>query len=141
MANKMSESVDGFGIPSDLLLEMANVPGRVHQFGVDVKLNLPQPGKRVHQHAERVKVFRGDQEFTVDLRENPEEIQYRQGEMFLSKPDFDKVLSGIRKYRNPFIIFWYSPKMDIDELESLMRKVDSGVAVEIPPEIRERMHD
>jgi hypothetical protein len=122
-----------------LLLEMANVPSRIHGFGVDVKLNLLQPGKRIHQHAERVKVFRGDNEFVVDLREDPHLIQYRSGTVFLSKTDFKKVIDGIKKYRIPFLIFWYSPKMDLDELEVLMRQVDSGALTSIPDEIRNRM--
>ncbi len=68
--------VDSFGFP--LLAEKANVPPRIHELlGVDVKLQLLQPGKRVYQHAERVKVFRGNpsddtQTFTVSLREDPE---------------------------------------------------------------------
>lgn len=141
----VTEAMDSFGVPLDedelLLAEMANVPSRVHRFGVDVKLNLLQPGKRVHQHAERVKVFRGDQEFVVDLREEPAEIQHRSGEVFLSKSDFKKVIDGIKKYRIPFLIFWYSPKMDLDELEVLMKQVDEGKLTAIPDDIREKMHD
>lgn len=133
----LTDSFDDFGI----LLEMANVPNRVHEFGVDVKLNLLQPGKRIHKHAERVKVFRGDQEFVVDLRENPNEIKVRTGEIFLNKTDLKKVLDGIKRYRVPFFIFWYSPKMDLDELKDLMNQVDAGRLTKIPNDIREKMHD
>lgn len=130
---------DEFGIP--LLVEMANVPKRVHGLDVDVKFNLLQPGKRFGQHAERVKVFCGTQEFTVDLREDPEDIRHRHGEIFLSKKEFDDVVACIKKYRLAFIVFWYSPQMDLDELESLMRAVDRGQLTEIPEDVRERMHD
>lgn len=137
MTKRLSENTDSFGVPEEALFEMANVPGRVHRFGVDVKLNLLQPGRKMYQHAEQVKVFRGDQEFLVDLREDPNEIKHRDGKVFLSKQDFDKVIDGIKKYRIPFLIFWYSPKMDIDELEELMRQVDRGDLSELPEEIRE----
>ncbi len=136
--------VDSFGIP--LLIEMANVPPRIHELGVDVKLQLLQPGKRVYQHAERVKVFRGNpsddtQTFTVSLREDPESIEFLQGTVFLSKKDFETVLDGVKKYRIPFLIFWYSPGMDLDELKALMMQVDAGTLSEIPKIIRDKMHD
>ena len=147
----MSDELDSFGVPLTedqiLLMEMANVPSRIHEFGVDVKLQLLQPGKRVYQHAERVKVFRGsnpnDKElsFVVSLRESPDDIDFIEGRIFLSKKEYNLVLNGIRKYRIPFFMFWYSPGMDLDELKQLMNEVDAGILKEIPEYIREKMHD
>jgi hypothetical protein len=132
----LHDELDRFGMP---IFEMANLPSRVHGLAIDVKFNLLQPGRRSGKHAERVKVFRGDNEFTVDLREDPNQIKKRHGDIFLSKKEYEQVLGCIRKYRIAFLIFWYSPKMDLDELEALMRQVNDGALTEIPKDIRERM--
>ena len=146
---KRSEKTDSFGIPLTedqmLLLEMANIPSSVHRFGVDVKLQLLQPGKRIYPHAERVKVFRGsnpnDKElsFVLTLRENEADINFHEGNIFLPKKEYKAVLEGVRKYRIPFMIFWYSPGMDATELRELMDQVDQGKLTEIPEDVRERM--
>lgn len=123
----------------ELFLEMANIPPQLHGFGVEVKLQLFQPGKITH--AQRVRVFRGDpnkddQCFVVTLREDPTKIEYLEGKVFLSKKELDLVIAGIKKYRIPFLIFWYSPGMDSDELKALMKQVDEGKLTHLPENLK-----
>jgi len=113
---------------NDQILEFANMSAKMHNFGVDVKLHVMQPNKKL-QHGPRVKIFKPNAEgsFTITLEENPRVIgNYKN---IVSKSELNILLSKIKKYRNAFIQFWNDDGMDTNELQDLFRQIDMGFEV------------
>lgn len=112
---------------------MANLGPEDHNFGVDVKLNLLQPGDRPFAHGPRVKVFREDPQinFSISLNPNPKKMKV------IANPDpvirgrnLAVLLRKVQKYRFAFLLFWYTQGMTISELHGLMQRVDAGEDLE-----------
>ena len=113
----------------DLILEFANMSPRMHNFGVDVKLHVFQPGYKQLNHGPRVKVFKTkDLSFTITLEKEPRVIGDYKG--IVTKQELNKLIEKIKKYRNAFIQFWNDPDMDTDELYTLFVQIDKKFTVE-----------
>lgn len=108
------------------IVEFANVPERIHRFGVGIKLHIYQPTDKKLKHTPRLKVFRKDLDnsFIVRLSNEANKIEIMGGNMFLFGSDLKKVMDGIVKYRGAFLKFYNDPTMDLDELDVLLREVD-----------------
>lgn len=120
----------------DFIFEFANVPNRIHRLGVDIKLQVSQPGDKEYPHAPRVKVFRhSDDEpeaFTISLNIDPVKIKLQDGTFsgLLSRGQFKNLMEFVKKYRIPLLNLWYRPGADILELRDEMDAIDRGEDVE-----------
>lgn len=107
----------------ECLIEMSNIGPRTHRFGVDIKLNILQPGDRKIQHGPRVKIFRGSDEYYITLNKDKSKMKVG-GNVFLNKKDANIVFKNVVKYRNDFLKFWNDKEMTSDELRDLMDSTD-----------------
>lgn len=114
--------IDEFGMP---LFEMANIGPKTHKFGIDVKLNILQPGDRKISHGPRIKVFRGDKDFSITLNKDASKMKIV-GKSFLSPKETKTVLTKVSKYRNAFLNFWNNQQMTTDELREEMDAIDNN---------------
>jgi hypothetical protein len=109
---------------NDLILEFANMSPAMHNFGVDVKLYIFQPGDKQLSHGPRIKVFKpkvsGD--FSITLEEQPRVIgDYKN---IVTTSELNKLITNIKKYRTAFIQFWNDSQMDTNELINLFQQID-----------------
>ena len=116
------------GYKREVIFEMANVDPRDHKFGVDVKLNILQPGDKKPSHGPRIKVFMNDigDSFSISLNKDPEKIKVVAGESFLSVKKLKLLISKIKKYRMAFLDFWNNPSMTTRQLVDRMEEIDKG---------------
>jgi hypothetical protein len=99
----------------EMLMEMANIDPREHNFGVSVKINILQPGQKKIPHGPRVKIFRGSQEYTITLDKDEDKVK-EIGEVFLNRREAKIIFDNIVKHRNHFLSFWSDPQMTVAEL-------------------------
>ena len=115
------------------IYEMANIPSRLHKFGVEVKLQVLQPGNKKIKHGVRVKILKdGEKDFSVILDINPDKIRIvPKHKSFLKGKELRELIKNIKKYRIPLLMLWYDTRMDILELRDLMNKIDKNKEFEI----------
>jgi|GEM_PF-3337720 len=116
----------------DAVFEMANIPERVHHLGMDIKLNVAQPGDKRYSHEARVKVFRNNIKisFEITLDKNPAAMKLvGDFEILLNRKQYNRLIEFVKKYRMPLLNLWNNQEMDVDEFEIQMKAVDSGVEV------------
>jgi hypothetical protein len=116
----------------DSVFEMANIPERVHHLGMDIKLNVAQPGDERYSHEARVKVFRNNFKisFEITLDKNPAAMKLvGDFEILLNRKQYNRLFEFVKKYRMPLLNLWNHQEMDVDEFEIQMKAVDSGVEV------------
>jgi hypothetical protein len=109
--------------------DMANIDPKEHQFGVNVKLNILQPGERKYKHGPRVKVFNKDPDinFSVALNKSSDELKIiGDPAKVISWKDLVTLLSKIKKYKMAFLIFWYNRSMSVREWKKLILRIDKG---------------
>jgi len=113
--------------------DMANITPDEHQFGIDVTLNITQPGERKYKHGPRVKIFREnpDINFSVALNKDFKEPKII-GNPYkvIRRKDLAPLLQEIQKYRIPFLMFWYDRTMSTSKLLKLMQRSDNGESLE-----------
>lgn len=110
---------------NDLILEYANMPPKLHGFGINVKLHLMQPSIQL-KHGPRVKIFKQGSldNFCITLEEIPRVVgNYKS---VVSTSELNILISKIKKYRTAMLKFWDDPQMDILELEELFKRIDKG---------------
>lgn len=119
----------------ELLYSFANIPPKIHQFGINVKLNVWQPGYRKFPHAPCVRVFRKsfDESFSIGLEDS--DIKVVSGKSFLKGKELNILFEGIRKYRIPLLMMWFDEAMDILELRNLMDQIDKGIKLALPQKL------
>jgi len=116
----------------DAVFEMANIPERVHHLGMDVKLNVAQPGDKRFKHEARVKVFRNDikASFEITLDTNPATMKLvGDFSILINRKQYNQLFEFVKKYRMPLLNLWNHQEMDVDEFEVQMKAVDAGVEV------------
>jgi len=110
-------------IDTEIILEFANISPKDHKFGVDVKLHLMQPGKKL-QHGPRMKIYRkgiqGD--FSISINDNPKVIGNWNN--FVSKRELNLLITNVKFYKESLLKFWNDSRMDTNELINLMRNQD-----------------
>lgn len=114
------------------IYEMANIPERVHRLGMNIKLNIAQPGDKRFSHEARVKVFRNDinESFEIAFGKNPATIRLiGDFNILLNRKQYNRLVEFIRKYRMPLLNLWNHQEMDVDEFEAQMKAIDEGVEV------------
>lgn len=116
------------------LFEMANINPKVHQFGINIKLNIMQPGKIIKlSHGPRVKCFtnNSNSDFSISLNVDEDKMQvigdYKE---LISTKEFNILFSLIKKYRIAFLNMWYNPKMDSYEWKEQADQIDLGIDIE-----------
>jgi hypothetical protein len=110
------------------IYEMATLHPREHGFGLDVKLNILQPGDKKLPHEPRVKVLKKghDADFSIMLSEDPDKMQLiDEYEGIISTKEYNKLFADVQKYRMPFLAFWRDSNMSVLELRELMAAVDT----------------
>lgn len=111
----------------DGIYEMANIPKRIHKLGLDIKFNVLQPADKKIKHAERVKVFKGDDltnSFYYSLTVTPPVPEGR--DIFLHGKDLRRVTQWVAKYQKALLTLWNKPAMDLDQFELMMAQIDRG---------------
>ena len=119
----------------NVVADMANIDPEEHHFGIDVKLNVPQPGNRMYPHAPRVKVFKASPKinFSISLNPNPTKIRLlRSGDPYkvIRRADLKPLLEKIKKYRIPLLMLWYDQGMTTKEFIKLMKRVDQNESLD-----------
>jgi hypothetical protein len=116
------------------LFEMATISPKTHNFGIDVKLHIFQPGRKFRlSHGPRVKCFKPnvDGDFSISLDEDESKMfVVGKYDKVLSTRDFNKLFSLIQKYRIPFLNMWYDSYMSSEELMEEINEIDLGKEVE-----------
>lgn len=109
--------------------DMANISSDEHGFGIDVILNIMQPGERKYKHGPRIKVFKKDPDtnFSIALSKDSDDLEVIGDPIkVLRRKDLPLLLKNIKKYKNAFLMFWYDRTMSSSGLQTLMRKIDKG---------------
>lgn len=113
------------------IYEMANIPPSVHNFGINVKLNVIQPGNKKIKHGPRIKIFKRvpSDGFAIILNKEKNKIRLdpdnKKESIFLKGKELRLLITNIKKYRTPLLKLWNDPGMDIIELRRLMDKIDN----------------
>lgn len=119
------------------LFEMANINPTTHQFGIDIKLNVMQPGNIKLSHGPRVKCFtnNSDQDFSIALNVDAEKM-FLVGDYhgLITTKEFNRLFALVTKYRIPFLNMWYNPKMDSYEWKQQVDEIDAGNIVNFTKE-------
>ena len=112
------------------IFEMANIGPRLHRFGVDVTMNLLQPGGNRLSHGPRAKFFKKgvDGDFSIALSEDPKKIRIVAGSFkgIVTQNEANRLVEKVRKYRIPLLNFWYDSAMNSDELSEQLEMIDRG---------------
>mgnify|MGYP000941614113 CR=1 FL=1 len=114
------------------IYEMANIPERVHRLGMDIKLNVAQPGDKRFSHEARVKVFRKDikESFEIAIGKNSSTTKLiGDFNILLNRKQYNRIIEFVRKYRMPLLNLWNHQEMDVDEFEAQMKAIDAGIEV------------
>lgn len=111
------------------IYEMATLHPKEHGIGVDVKLNILQPGDKKLPHEPRVKVIKKgvDTDFSIELNANADKMRsigdYKD---LMTTKEYNLLMTEVKRYREAFLAFWHDPTMSVTELQDLMKKVDAG---------------
>lgn len=114
------------------IYEMANIPERVHRLGMDIKLNVAQPGDKRFSHEARVKVFRNDikESFEIAFEKSSSRIRLiGDFNILVNRKQYNRLVEFVRKYRMPLLNLWNHQEMDVDEFEAQMKAIDAGIEV------------
>ena len=108
-----------------LILEFANLGPNDHNFGVDVKLHIMQPDKKL-KHGPRVKVYTGSWKsgpnFTITASKNPKVIgDYSK---VVSTKELQQLIKSVEKYREVIIKFWNDSDMSVEEFSTEVKNFD-----------------
>lgn len=115
------------------IFEMATLDPSDHGFGINIKLNILQPGDKKLPHEPCVKCFKrgAEHDFSIELNEEPAKMRLigDYSEVITTK-EFNKLFEAVKKYRIPFLNMWFDSQMGFGELREQMAKVDAGEEVE-----------
>lgn len=112
--------------------DMANIGPKAHNFGIEVKLNILQPGNRKIQHGPRIKVFKIPKiSFSVSLNKDENKVKIIGDPLkVIKRNEVKSLLDKIKKYRMAFLMMWYDQGMTQEELLALMKRVNTGESLD-----------
>lgn len=109
--------------------DMANISPDEHHFGINVTLNVMQPGERKYKHGPRIKVYSQDPDtnFSLAINKTSDEVEViGDPATVMRRRDLPRLVSSVKKYRYAFLLFWYDRTMSTSGLQKLMRRIDAG---------------
>lgn len=112
--------------------EMATLGPKDHKLGINVKINILQPGPNVRPggHGPRLKIFTTDYNtnFEITFSESPEETGNIIGDYkkIVNTKVLNQLIQVAHKYRRAFLKFWNDPGMSPSELRDEMSQIDQG---------------
>lgn len=114
-------------VEQEYLFEMSTIGSKVHQFGIDIKLHILQPGKNKLSHGARVKCIKSNinSDFSISLNEDPTKM-FLIGDYskLISTKEYNHLFELVVKYRIPFLNMWHDPYMSQDDLREQMDDID-----------------
>jgi hypothetical protein len=110
----------------DMILEFANLDPTMHQMDVDIVLHIMQPGDKQLKHGPRLKFFKkgSSETFSITVSNNPKIIG--NWKELVSKRELNVLIENTKRFKVPFLNFWYDSMMTVGELIEQIHKVKDG---------------
>lgn len=108
------------------IYEMANIDPRIHKFGIDVKIHILQPTKKL-AYGPRLKIFKTkDKSFIITLPKDIANIDIIGDTSFLKQKEINSLINIAKHYKEAFVAFWCNWDMGIMELMNYIESINKN---------------